>query len=1569
MNRFASRLFVVFSVLCLGTGSVATAAPSDVVINEVLYSAGATNSGLEFIELYNRASTEVNVSGWVLGEGVDYTFPSNTFIQAGGYLVVAQDEAAAADFYDVDVLGQYLGRLSNRGDLILLQDASLPRQVIDAFEYTDEAPWPHEADGAGASLELIDPQGDNADATNWGIGQPFTPGEANSPTASDQGVLVITEIHYKPTKRRRMQAIDPINAGVYWKDGDDPSGQFIEILNTGEQSLDLSRWQIVDEGGVLFEFVPGTRIDSGEYIVVCEDAQLVADHYVLDDNTQVFGNFRDLGGLADAGERLTILDELDRVVDTVPYQDSPPWPVGPDQHGVSLECLDPLEPNHRANNWRTGLGYTLSGGGGVMGFSSNNGSFEDGDNGWSKTGNHVGTFHTTADSHDGSAAEHIVATGAGGSSSNSLNRIVSGVSNGSNYTVSMWVKKLSGGNLRFRFSGGSFLTTVVGTGEWQFVETSDDASSDRLYIFLSGAGEWLVDQISIVGNASGTSGIPTTPLPGSLKVGDEVFVLGGTPGGPNSRSSVGLPPFVDRDSMVHSPLKPGSSDTVTIRGQVTGGGGVSAVSLDYEIFRPNYQSLFDGGSIAMRDDGTQGDLVAGDGVYAAQISPQSSKSLVRYRIHADGLNGLSETYPDQFEPNWNRAYYVYNGENDTDLSAYFLIMPSSTLNTLNSNIWTRDFLEATLVVDGIVHDHIGVHYRGRGWRGHPKKSWRVDFNSSESLREMGKLDLAMHFPTMQHTIHQLFFGVGQTNLASEAVRLHVNGTFTGLYLAQESPNRSWLRARGMSGAGEVYKASGAPSYSQRGFSGSIVADLRHFDDDTVYPKIWEKKGDGLGSRASMIALTDIVDNTPSGSLEQALLDNMNVNDWLYNWAIHVMGGNGDIIGTNYTAILPAEPGAKWQMKSFDYSHFFGCKMLDFTDVICNPFTQSPYLYYNKFHDRVRKHPALENRFLAILKDVLESYYTEERMDAILDDSWSRTNTDRSNELALGLPGPGPYVVSAADLNEMKSYHASRRSWLLNSWIPGEGSASVSNEHPRIEVTSMVSRGDDLQIFWSASDPEGNPSTVDLFWYDRLWSYFEPIPGAVDLPASDGSFVWVAPGLDFNERDIFVKATIRDNVATYGLVGHTISTFPVLGEGPVDTTPPELVSASRDRNSTTTVTVRFSESLDATTATDASNYAIDNGVTVLVASQDGSDTVELRVSEALEEPTILTVNRIQDTAGNAIAPNSRISIFIPADLDGPPTEGLALWLAADNGVSTSGSSVTRWDDLSDGRNNGTAVGNPELVKIDFPGGRLPAIRFDGISGFDLANVNDLTLFDISIFAVTQINDSNPSRIIIANYRDVVGYGLGISDSINGRVKWFTASPGDSMEPAAATLTPSEPVILTATFSGGDKQLLVNGEVAGSSSGRALSYGAGNELSVGYLASPAGRQFFVGDIAEILVYDSVDAQQSDAIHSYLSQKYFGAPPPAVDFRRGDVDNNGFLSINDAMNSLQYQFLGSLIPSCLDALDTNDDGKINITDPLVNLFFQFTGGVTIPSPGPFKCGPDPSADGVDCVASSCN
>src|SRR5688500_13153043 len=62
----------------------------------------------EFVELHNAGSTAVDLSGWQLSEGVDYTFPSNTTIGPGGYRVVAKTPARIASVYSIlqsEVLG------------------------------------------------------------------------------------------------------------------------------------------------------------------------------------------------------------------------------------------------------------------------------------------------------------------------------------------------------------------------------------------------------------------------------------------------------------------------------------------------------------------------------------------------------------------------------------------------------------------------------------------------------------------------------------------------------------------------------------------------------------------------------------------------------------------------------------------------------------------------------------------------------------------------------------------------------------------------------------------------------------------------------------------------------------------------------------------------------------------------------------------------------------------------------------------------------------------------------------------------------------------------------------------------------------------------------------------------------------------------------------------------------------------------------------------------------------------------------------------------------------------------
>ena len=52
------------------------------------------------------------------------------------------------------------------------------------------------------------------------------------------------------------------------------------------------------------------------------------------------------------------------------------------------------------------------------------------------------------------------------------------------------------------------------------------------------------------------------------------------------------------------------------------------------------------------------------------------------------------------------------------------------------------------------------------------------------------------------------------------------------------------------------------------------------------------------------------------------------------------------------------------------------------------------------------------------------------------------------------------------------------------------------------------------------------------------------------------------------------------------------------------------------------------------------------------------------------------------------------------------------------------------------------------------------------------------------------------------------------------------------------------------------------------------------------------------------------------------------------------------------------------CDDAGDGNDDGQIDIADPIYLLNWSFFGGPAPPVPGPFSCGGDPTADALNCA-----
>jgi len=102
-----------------------------VVFNEVNYHPPGGGSALEWVELHNQMSVDVDLGGWQLGGGINFEFPGGTIIDAGGYLVIAGDPAAlqAASSFS-GALGPFTGSLANNGEEIILYDftqsSSLP---------------------------------------------------------------------------------------------------------------------------------------------------------------------------------------------------------------------------------------------------------------------------------------------------------------------------------------------------------------------------------------------------------------------------------------------------------------------------------------------------------------------------------------------------------------------------------------------------------------------------------------------------------------------------------------------------------------------------------------------------------------------------------------------------------------------------------------------------------------------------------------------------------------------------------------------------------------------------------------------------------------------------------------------------------------------------------------------------------------------------------------------------------------------------------------------------------------------------------------------------------------------------------------------------------------------------------------------------------------------------------------------------------------------------------------------------------------------------------------------------
>lgn len=231
-------------------GDPASTGNRDVIISEVHFNPSDDLPG-EFVEILNRGSNAVALSGWSLTDAVLFHFPTGAVIPAGAHLVIARDADELEGRVDADrLLGEYEGDLPNEAAVVRLTDARLSR--IDEAAYDVLAPWPSAADGQGFSLERANLAGVSSDVSTWraSLVEGGTPGRSNSVI---EGSIVINEVLAQPSV-----------SGNDW----------LELFNASTQAVDISGWSLSDDLAALAKYVlpAGSVMDPGACLQVGQSA-------------------------------------------------------------------------------------------------------------------------------------------------------------------------------------------------------------------------------------------------------------------------------------------------------------------------------------------------------------------------------------------------------------------------------------------------------------------------------------------------------------------------------------------------------------------------------------------------------------------------------------------------------------------------------------------------------------------------------------------------------------------------------------------------------------------------------------------------------------------------------------------------------------------------------------------------------------------------------------------------------------------------------------------------------------------------------------------------------------------------------------------------------------------------------------------------------------------------------------------------------------------------------------------------------------------------------------------------
>ena len=386
------------------------------------------------------------------------------------------------------------------------------------------------------------------------------------------------------------------------------------------------------------------------------------------------------------------------------------------------------------------------------------------------------------------------------------------------------------------------------------------------------------------------------------------LISSGTPGASNSVASTNAAPLLLE--VQHYPVLPRSNETVTVSARLLDerSNGLAAVlfwRVDLASGTPAFTSA------TMYDDGQHNDGVAGDGVFAAQIPPQTNNAVVEFYVQAQDLEGQTRTWPAPalmtnglFAQGANALYQV----DDPNLTfvgtvpqpTYRLIMRWADRNELASYPGNATWRSSNARMHGsfvavdsqgpAVRYLCGFRNRGAGTRSASPPNYKVSFPSDQLFGGVGAINLNSVYPFCQYIGYVLSLQSGLHCEGAMLTHLVVNGVNRpnsgasqyGSYIRLESTDRDYpLNHFQTDPGGNLY----------RGQSGGHQCTLSYLGANWAsYANVGYSKQSNKSENdwADLLDLCNVLNNTPTSNYVQVIREHVNVEEWMTYFAVFQM---------------------------------------------------------------------------------------------------------------------------------------------------------------------------------------------------------------------------------------------------------------------------------------------------------------------------------------------------------------------------------------------------------------------------------------------------------------------------------------------------------------------------------------------------------------------------------------------------------------------------------------------------------------------------------------------------------